>query len=519
MAGDLEATRDAIRLSRVEDLLGQARSLIDKDELLRARPLLLDLQRLVPQNTAVRNMLRELQGRLTQQPPFQTSTSARDDAGTLNGNAQQHPDNPTSPSPREAVAGVRDLPVGNGAISPEDQRAAAFQEEERRNRIIEQIVVEIRAQAERGHAVRALELVERSLQRAPRNAALLALQAEVQAQVHAEAQAQVVRSGIPADAPEPPHPPVSEVPVAEAAVVPAAFHSAITPEPPHDFLPVRDQPPSVLEAEPVSFSPALVHVGSQANPLDVASGEVTIDELTPASSPIPAASGTQDVLDQGAAPPSAAHEGGVEPALTGSDPVQIALAPPISSAVPPAEASTSFTATSSFKPPFAPTTSNAKAPIAPPVAPHIPSTPHSEAPLAVPEALPARRSLQPKVIFLGTVVAGLVVAILLLALGHHRSPAPLPLTYAQLVASPYAQVLQVRSANGQSVPLPPGDHTTPLRLNALPAGNYAVNFQEANGQSSEVHCAIDAQQHLCSGPQTPLTDSDIQTVLNGGSRP
>ena len=57
-------------------------------------------------------------------------------------------------------------------------------------------------------------------------------------------------------------------------------------------------------------------------------------------------------------------------------------------------------------------------------------------------------------------------------------PAPAaPMGVLELNAIPFAEVVSVTSDKGKAIPLPAGDHWTPLRLDEIPAGRYDVSLQ------------------------------------------
>ena len=67
MAADLEDISEELKRGQVSEMLGQVRKMVDDDRLTNARPALLELQRLDPQNTEIRRMLREVQDKLARQ--------------------------------------------------------------------------------------------------------------------------------------------------------------------------------------------------------------------------------------------------------------------------------------------------------------------------------------------------------------------------------------------------------------------------------------------------------------------
>lgn len=546
MAGDLEATRDAIRLSNVDDLLGQVRTLIDKDELLRARPLLLDLQRLAPSNTAVRNMLRELGERLKQ----------------------------GGETPAAATDGHQPAPADRHGESQDLQALAAMQEEERRRHIIDQIVAEIRAQAGRGNEMRALELVQRSLGRAPGNTALLALGAEIQARIG---------TGDPEPAPADPRVAPEEPTAAGAGIEPVFVEAepvqAATVEPlsePQEVLPPEEISPTAPDeaidkavdraAENLpskgleSIDDAVqISSGARVQSVESSSAKIIHSEPTPAldaepslftapeplaPQPPPAVSEAIPVLPlQEIEPARPALAEFPEPALvepTHPEPVMAAV--PVAAAMPAATAMPEAGLSPHPKPvdtpkhvPVTPVVIAAVAGKAGAVAvqaqhraegvsPSTPvPTPAFTAPpkrvqTAVVAATPSLRRFSIPLLA-GFAVAFLAV-LLFFTLHHHGEPAPAsePATYAQIVASPYAEVVRITSASGEDVALAPGDHITPMRLNGLRPGAYTLDLKTLGGKVTKAQCIVDAGQHLCLVVLTPLSDADVQQILQGGRR-
>ncbi|MGI4828931.1 MAG: protein kinase domain-containing protein [Janthinobacterium lividum] len=517
MAGDLETIRDSIRLSRIEDLLGQARTLIARDELLRARPLLLDLQRLAPQNTAVRNMLRELGERLKQQPELRAAIP------TVSG-----PVDAPAPAQSEAAASNGHAPAHGGATQ-DAQELAAMHEEERRRIIIEQIVAEIRTQAERGNEARALELVHRSLQRAPGNAALLALQREVQARIGA-AQHDAVRLETSAPemavAPEETKPAAAAVAPLPPEVEPApeliayaadeAAQGFVTQETAAEAPVEPEQRPAggiaaILSPATLAASVAeTVALHPETRPAAMEADEPATHPVAEAAAAIPpAVVETTPDTPQEASPavapkPVELPESKVNPAPS-AKPIESPEPTPVDLPTPEIVA-----------PPASSEATQRPAPTVVPMGPVVVATPER---LAAAEVSGTRRTNRSSVPLVVGVVVVLLALFFVLALRYRNKPAPLPSTYAEIIASPYAQVLRITTAEGSSVALAPGDHTTPLRVNDLPPGAYTVDLQAPGFAVTQTRCSVDAGQHLCLVVLEPLSDANIQEILQGGPRP
>ena len=67
MAADIEAVNDDLKREHVGEVLGNVKHLIDQEQWTTVKPVLLDLQRLHPQNTEVKKMLREVQEKASRQ--------------------------------------------------------------------------------------------------------------------------------------------------------------------------------------------------------------------------------------------------------------------------------------------------------------------------------------------------------------------------------------------------------------------------------------------------------------------
>lgn len=67
MAADIEAINDTLKRDHVAEVLGSVRPLMEQEQWTSARPVLLDLQKLNPQNTEVKKLLREVQEKLSRQ--------------------------------------------------------------------------------------------------------------------------------------------------------------------------------------------------------------------------------------------------------------------------------------------------------------------------------------------------------------------------------------------------------------------------------------------------------------------
>ncbi len=115
---------------------------------------------------------------------------------------------------------------------------------------------------------------------------------------------------------------------------------------------------------------------------------------------------------------------------------------------------------------------------------------------------------------LGGIAALLLLAVVAALL--FRPKPVVPQGFLQLDASPFAEVTSIRASGGRVFPLPPGGHTTPLRLEGVPQDSYAVEFREANGATRQLGCTVSEANHLCALPVTPLSDADVDVIIAGG---
>ncbi len=118
-------------------------------------------------------------------------------------------------------------------------------------------------------------------------------------------------------------------------------------------------------------------------------------------------------------------------------------------------------------------------------------------------------------------IAGIAAAVLLVAgivgwllIGSSRGSGAGPLTFIQLNAEPFAEVVSVTGSNGKAVALPSGEHTTPLRLDNLPEGKYSVVFKGPDGKALVKACNP-ADDHLCVADLAALNDAQIDEILVG----
>jgi serine/threonine-protein kinase len=95
-------------------------------------------------------------------------------------------------------------------------------------------------------------------------------------------------------------------------------------------------------------------------------------------------------------------------------------------------------------------------------------------------------------------------------------PAPAPVMgVLELNATPFAEVVSVTSDNGKAITLPTGDHSTPLRLDQIPAGRYAVDFKGPDGNIQREQCDVAQSEQVCNIEFKPIDDHAIDEIIGG----
>ena len=112
-----------------------------------------------------------------------------------------------------------------------------------------------------------------------------------------------------------------------------------------------------------------------------------------------------------------------------------------------------------------------------------------------------------------------VIVVLVLAGGAaywFLRPAPAaPMGVLELNATPFAAVVSVTSDKGKVIPLPAGDHWTPLRLDEIPTGRYTVGFKGPDGASRTQQCDVTQTAQVCEIEFKPIDDTAIQEIIGG----
>jgi serine/threonine-protein kinase len=137
-------------------------------------------------------------------------------------------------------------------------------------------------------------------------------------------------------------------------------------------------------------------------------------------------------------------------------------------------------------------------------------------------AAPVAKPVKAKAGFPWGLVIGLVAVVLIAAAGagywFFLRPAPaVPLGALELNATPYAEVVSVTSAKGAAIPLPAGDHWTPMRLDGIPAGKYTVSFKGTDGATQAEQCEAAQTAQVCNMVMKAI-DHDAMDEIIGGAK-
>jgi len=112
------------------------------------------------------------------------------------------------------------------------------------------------------------------------------------------------------------------------------------------------------------------------------------------------------------------------------------------------------------------------------------------------------------------------LAVVLLAGGGtafwYLRPAPAPPVGAlQISATPFGEVVSVTSDKGNAIPLPTGDHWTPMRLDGLAPGKYAVVVKGADGNTQSSSCDAAQTPQVCNISLQTIDDKAIDEIVGG----
>ena len=85
----------------------------------------------------------------------------------------------------------------------------------------------------------------------------------------------------------------------------------------------------------------------------------------------------------------------------------------------------------------------------------------------------------------------------------------------ELNATPFAEVVTITSSQGLAVALPAGDRSTPMRLDQIPIGRYAVDFKSPDGKIQRQQCDVAQTEQICSIEFKAIDDQAIEEILGG----
>jgi len=97
-----------------------------------------------------------------------------------------------------------------------------------------------------------------------------------------------------------------------------------------------------------------------------------------------------------------------------------------------------------------------------------------------------------------------------------RSAPAAPVTaILEISATPYGEVVSITSSNGKPIPLPAGDHTTPMRLDSIAPGTYSVVVKAADGTTQTQPCNAATDPQVCNITLQPIDDNTIDQIVGG----
>jgi serine/threonine protein kinase len=116
-------------------------------------------------------------------------------------------------------------------------------------------------------------------------------------------------------------------------------------------------------------------------------------------------------------------------------------------------------------------------------------------------------------------VVGIIVVLLVVGGGAawwFLRPAPAAgAAILEITATPFGEVVSITADSGKAIPLPAGDHGTPLRIDSLPAGNYTVVVKGADGNAQKQTCEASTNPQVCVVPLKPVDDNAIDQIIGG----
>jgi serine/threonine-protein kinase len=141
------------------------------------------------------------------------------------------------------------------------------------------------------------------------------------------------------------------------------------------------------------------------------------------------------------------------------------------------------------------------------------ASPKTQEPAATAKPARAKSGLPRALLFVA--IAVVVLGAAGAAFWFLRPLPAIPLGVLELNAVPFAEVVSVTSATGKAIPLPAGDHWTPMRLDNIPPGMYFVDFKDADGSMQRQPCDVAQFEQVCSIELKPIDDETINEIIGG----
>jgi serine/threonine-protein kinase len=138
---------------------------------------------------------------------------------------------------------------------------------------------------------------------------------------------------------------------------------------------------------------------------------------------------------------------------------------------------------------------------------------------------PNSKSIATRIAVFGALALVIVLSVGVGVWKHHRKnlqsvpvavtaqkPVAVAKTYLEVNASPWATVTKIQNSSGGNIDLSSSDHTTPLRLDGVPAGTYEVTLKGGDDREQMLRCDVSETQHLCTAD---LGDPAMPEILTG----
>jgi len=120
--------------------------------------------------------------------------------------------------------------------------------------------------------------------------------------------------------------------------------------------------------------------------------------------------------------------------------------------------------------------------------------------------------------WLPILIATIIVLVVILGgVGYwmrHSAPA-ISNGVLELNATPFAEVVAVTGKDGKAVPLPSGDHWTPMQIDGILLGSYTVDFKASDGSVQRQQCEVTQIELVCNIELKPIDDKAIEEIIGG----